>query len=265
METLRQRLREQQGRHQGGSKWIGTAGTSPFGAYGYNPEGVRIGQDESRHRRAVKVWDRREFRNLDDRSSSAPATSRSRCAACAAGRARARPTSSTWTARSAPPPSRAGSTRHPARAAQRGQGAAVPRRRRLDGRPRPGGRGAVLGRAGRVQASRVLLLPQLPLRRRLARQPPPLGRADPDRGGAAHLRARLPGDLRRRRHDEPYEIVQPGGAIEHWNAESGEAWLRRLLDTWRTRSGSTRCREAGWGYSQSVAMIAEIFGGRMFR
>jgi uncharacterized protein with von Willebrand factor type A (vWA) domain len=66
METLAQRLREQQGRHQGGSKWIGTAGTSPFGAWGYNPEGVRIGQKESRHRRAVKVWDRREFRNLDD-------------------------------------------------------------------------------------------------------------------------------------------------------------------------------------------------------
>ncbi|MEO1471381.1 MAG: VWA domain-containing protein, partial [Pseudomonadota bacterium] len=65
METLAERLREQQGRHQGGSKWIGTAGTSPFGAYGYNPEGVRIGQAESRHRRAVKVWDRRQFRNLD--------------------------------------------------------------------------------------------------------------------------------------------------------------------------------------------------------
>ncbi|MBV9785710.1 MAG: VWA domain-containing protein, partial [Acidisphaera sp.] len=66
MKTLRQRLAEQQGRHQGGSKWIGTAGTSPFGAYGYNPEGVRIGQEESRHRRAVKVWDRRDFRDLDD-------------------------------------------------------------------------------------------------------------------------------------------------------------------------------------------------------
>jgi len=65
METLRQRLEEQKGRHQGGSKWIGTAGTSPFGAYGYNPEGVRIGQHESRNRRAVKVWDRREFRNFD--------------------------------------------------------------------------------------------------------------------------------------------------------------------------------------------------------
>ena len=65
METLRQRLEEQKGRHQGGSKWIGTA-ASPFGAYGYNPEGVRIGQAESRHRRAVKVWDKREFRNFDD-------------------------------------------------------------------------------------------------------------------------------------------------------------------------------------------------------
>ncbi len=66
METLRQRLAEQKERHQGGSKWIGTAGTSPFGAYGYNPEGVRIGQAESRHRRAVKVWDRRDFRDYDD-------------------------------------------------------------------------------------------------------------------------------------------------------------------------------------------------------
>jgi uncharacterized protein with von Willebrand factor type A (vWA) domain len=65
METLKKRLEEQRGRHQGGSKWIGTGGTSPFGAYGYNPAGIRIGQKESRHRRAVKVWDKREFRNLD--------------------------------------------------------------------------------------------------------------------------------------------------------------------------------------------------------
>ena len=66
LETLRKRMEEQQGRHQGGSKWIGTAGTSPFGAYGYNPEGVRIGQDASRNNRAVKVWDKREFKDLDD-------------------------------------------------------------------------------------------------------------------------------------------------------------------------------------------------------
>ena len=65
MDTLKQRLKEQQERHAGGNKWVGTGGTSPFGAYGYNPEGVRIGQHESRHRKAVKVWDKREFRNLD--------------------------------------------------------------------------------------------------------------------------------------------------------------------------------------------------------
>ena len=66
METLKKRLEEQKGRHQGGAKWIGTGGTSPFGAYGYNPEGVRIGQEKSRNRSAVKVWDQREYRNLDD-------------------------------------------------------------------------------------------------------------------------------------------------------------------------------------------------------
>src|SRR5437588_7740334 len=68
LETLKKRLEEQKGRHQGGSKWIGTAGTSPFGAYGYNPEGIRIGQDGNRNFRAVKVWDRREFKDLDDRT-----------------------------------------------------------------------------------------------------------------------------------------------------------------------------------------------------
>src|ERR671933_2446515 len=66
METLRQRLAEQKGQHQGGNKWIGTAGTSPFGAFGYNPEGVRIGQDKNRNFSAVKVWDKREFKDLDD-------------------------------------------------------------------------------------------------------------------------------------------------------------------------------------------------------
>src|SRR2546427_385866 len=65
LETLAKRLAEQKGRHQGGNKWIGTAGTSPFGAFGYNPEGVRIGQDKSRHFRAVKVWDKREFKHMD--------------------------------------------------------------------------------------------------------------------------------------------------------------------------------------------------------
>ena len=66
METLRKRLEEQQERHEGGSKWIGTGGTSPFGAYGHNPQGIRIGQDKSRNRSAVKVWDQRTYRDYDD-------------------------------------------------------------------------------------------------------------------------------------------------------------------------------------------------------
>ena len=66
MEEFRKRMEEQEKRHQGGSKWIGTGGTSPFGAYGYNPEGIRIGQDQGRNQRAVKVWDRRNYRDLDD-------------------------------------------------------------------------------------------------------------------------------------------------------------------------------------------------------
>ena len=66
METMKQRMEEQKKRHEGGNKWIGTGGTSPFGANGYNPEGIRVGQDKSRHRRATKVWDKREFKNLDD-------------------------------------------------------------------------------------------------------------------------------------------------------------------------------------------------------
>ena len=104
METLRQRLAEQKGRHQGGSKWIGTAGTSPFGAYGYNPEGVRIGQDESRNSRARQgLGQARVQQSRRHASSSARATSSWRCGGCANSRARARPTSSISTARSARP------------------------------------------------------------------------------------------------------------------------------------------------------------------
>ena len=66
LKTLKQRLRDQKKRHQGGNKWIGTSGTSPFGAYGYNPEGIRIGQDKRRHGKAIKVWDKRIFRDFDN-------------------------------------------------------------------------------------------------------------------------------------------------------------------------------------------------------
>jgi len=66
LERLKELMETQKKRHQGGNKWIGTGGTSPYGAYGFNPEGIRIGQEESRNRRAIKVWDKREFKDLDD-------------------------------------------------------------------------------------------------------------------------------------------------------------------------------------------------------
>ncbi len=174
METLKKRLEEQKGRHQGGSKWIGTAGTSPFGAYGYNPEGVRIGQDESRHRRAVKVWDKREFRNFDDSVELG-----TRNIKVALKRLRR------WVREGAEEEFDLPGTIHAT--AEHGY---------LDVQTRPerrnavkllmffdvGGsmddhirsrRGTVLGGARRVPPSRIFLLPQLPLRRRVEGQPPP--------------------------------------------------------------------------------------------
>jgi uncharacterized protein with von Willebrand factor type A (vWA) domain len=117
METLKKRLEEQKERHEGGNKWIGTGGTSPFGAYGKNPQGIRIGQDKGRNRSAVKVWDQRAYKaTMTTRRSWARATSRWRCAACASSPAKAtrmswiwtrpsarrRPMRATWTSRCGP-------------------------------------------------------------------------------------------------------------------------------------------------------------------
>ena len=110
LEELRKRLEEQKGRHQGGKKWIGTAGTSPYGAYGYNPAGVRIGQDGNRNNRAVKVWDGATSRILTTRWNSEPGTSSWRCAACAASPVRARSRNSISTAPFAQPHARVGWT-----------------------------------------------------------------------------------------------------------------------------------------------------------
>ena len=164
METLRKRLEEQKGRHQGGSKWIGTAGTSPFGAHGYNPEGVRIGQEKNRNNRAVKVWDKREFKDLDGNVELGI-----RNIKIALRRLRK------FARTGAPDELDLDSTiketanhgyldvRDAPRAAQRGQGFGVLRHRRLDGFAYRAGRGAVLGGEDRIQAHGIFLLPQLPL------------------------------------------------------------------------------------------------------
>ncbi len=184
METFKKRLAEQKERHAGGSKWIGTGGTSPFGAYGFNPEGIRIGQEGSGNRSAVKVWDERTFRNLD---GDVELNTRNLKVALRKLRRFAREGvpeeldlegTIEGTARNA-----GWLDLHlVARAPQPGEGAAVPRRRRLDGSARARLRGALLGGEERVPPSRVLLLPQLRLRPRLARQRAPQLRPRRDAG-----------------------------------------------------------------------------------
>ena len=165
MQALRERVEEQDDRHEGGSKWIGTAGTSPFGAYGFNPEGVRIGQQGSRNRSAVKVWDRREYRNLDD---SVELGTRNIKVALRRLRRFAREGAADQldlddtidkTARNAGLLDiRMVPERHNAV-----ESAVVPGHWRFDGRSRARLRGAVFSGQQRVQAPRVFLFPQFHL------------------------------------------------------------------------------------------------------
>lgn len=265
METLAQRLREQQSRHQGGSKWIGTGGTSPFGAYGYNPEGVRIGQDESRHQRAVKVWDRREFRNLDDDVEIG-----TRNIKVALRRLRR------WAREGSPDELDLGATIR--KTAEQGW---------LDVVTRPERRNAVkvllfLDIGGSMDPH-VRLVEELfsaartefrhldhfyfhnciyegvwkDNRRRWDAQ---TATADLLHTYGSDYRVICVGDAAM----SPYEITHPGGANEHWNAEAGETWLRRVVSAWPHAIWINPSPMRAWGYSPSVDMIATIFGGRMY-
>ena len=248
METLRQRLEEQKGRHQGGTKWIGTAGTSPFGAYGYNPEGVRIGQDESRHRRAVKVWDKREFRDLDDDVELG-----TRNIKLALRRLRRFARQGAATELDMP-----GTIRATAHNAGWLDLKMVPERHNavkvlllldiggsMDDHVRAL-RGAVLGGTRRVQASGAFLLPQLPLRAGLAGQPPPARDADPDRRSCcAPMAPTTASSSSATLRMSPYEIIQPGGSVEHWNDEPGQVWLHRLTGHFRRTAWLNPSREMG--------------------
>jgi uncharacterized protein len=261
METLRERLREQQGRHQGGSKWIGTAGTSPFGAYGYNPEGVRIGQDESRHRRAVKVWDRREFRNLDDtvelgtRNIKVALKRLRKWARDGAARG-ARPRRHDPGDGRARIPRRAGA----ARAKQRRQGAAFPRRRRVDGPHVKVVEELFSAARGEFKHLEHFYFHNCLYegvwrdnRRRWDAQTPTwdvLHTYGPD------WKCVFVGDASM----SPYEIAMPGGANEHWNAEAGQVWLERARDQWPGCVWINPVPEPHWGWTQSIAMIRDIFG-----
>ena len=265
MEELRRRLEAQTGRHQGGSTWIGTAGTSPFGAYGYNPEGVRIGQDRSRHRRAVKVWDRREFRDLAEDAELGARTMK-----IALRRLRR------WAREGAHDELDLDATiRESARAGH------------LDLVTRPERHNAVrvlmLFDVGGSMDDHVRIVERLfsaaraefkhleyyyfhnclydgvwreNRRRRDAVTPT----TEVLNTYGAEWKLILVGDAAM----SPYEIAVPGGAVEHWNAEAGEVWLSRALARFPRAAWLNPVPEAAWRHTQSTAMIREIMGGRMY-
>ena len=264
METLKERLKEQQGRHQGGSKWIGTAGTSPFGAYGYNPEGVRIGQAESRHQRAVKVWDKREFRNLDDTVELG-----TRNIKVALKRLRR------W--------ARDGAAEE---LDLEGTIRATADHGYLDVQTRPERRNAVkvllfLDVGGSMDPY-IKLVEELfsaarsefkhleyyyfhnclyeglwrDNARRWSDQTPT---AEVLRTYGADYKCIFVGDASM----SPYEILYPGGANEHWNEEAGQVWLQRARSQWPQNLWINPLPERQWRHTQSVGMISEIFEGRM--
>jgi uncharacterized protein with von Willebrand factor type A (vWA) domain len=265
METLRQRLEEQKGRHQGGSKWIGTAGTSPFGAYGYNPEGVRIGQAESRHRRAVKVWDKRQFRNLDDTVELG-----TRNIKVALKRLRR------WVREGAADELDLDGTIR--KTAEHGY---------LDIQTRPERHNAVkllmLFDIGGSMDDHIKVAEELfsaartefkhleyyyfhnclyegvwrENRRRWDQQTPTW---DMVHTYGADYKLVFVGDASM----SPYEILYPGGANEHWNPEAGEVWLKRALAKWPSAVWINPVPQKHWGYTHSIGMINEIMGGRMF-
>ncbi|SIO13807.1 hypothetical protein SAMN05444722_0570 [Rhodovulum sp. ES.010] len=264
MEALKERLKEQQERHQGGNKWIGTAGTSPFGAWGYNPEGVRIGQDRSRHRRAVKVWDRREFRNLDNSVELG-----TRNIKVALKRLRR------WAREGAHHELDLDETIRAT--ADHGY---------LDVKTRPERHNAVkvllfldvggsmddhIGVVEELFSAARAEFKHLEYyyfhnclyegvwrdnRRRWNEVTPTwdvLHTYGPD------YKCIFVGDASM----SPYEIAFAGGANEHWNAEPGRVWLERARAKWPDNLWINPVPERHWDYTQSIGMIREIFGGQM--
>ena len=265
MAALKERLAEQEKRHQGGSKMIGTAGTSPFGAYGYNPEGVRIGQDKGRHGRAIKVWDKREFKNLDD---SVELGTRNIKVALRRLRQFAREGN--------PEELDLDTTIH--KTAHKGY---------LDIHMRP----------ERHNAVKVLLFldvgGSMDAHIRICEELFSAARTEFKHLEFFYFHNCLYESVwqdNRRRHAEriatldvlhtyphdyklvfvgdasmsPYEIVYPGGSVEHWNDEVGETWLRRALTVYPKAAWLNPIPEKHWDYGQSIQMIKTLMTDRMY-
>ncbi len=266
METLKKRLEEQKGRHQGGNKWIGTAGTSPFGAYGYNPEGVRIGQDKSRNRSAVKVWDQREYRNLDDSVELG-----TRNMKVALRRLRK------FTREGAPEELDLDMT--------------------IDKTARNAGWLDLHMRPERHNAVKVLMFldiggtmdDHIKLCEELFSAAKtefkhleyfyfhncPYDYVWKDNRRRHSERTRTFDILHKYGHDyklvfvgdatmSPYEILQPGGSVEYSNDEAGVVWMKRMLDVYNKAVWLNPEPEEIWPYRQSIGILKEIMGGRMY-
>ncbi len=265
MATLRQRLAEQKGRHQGGSKWIGTGGTSPFGAYGDHPEGVRIGQDKGRRGSAIKVWDKREFKDFAGDEALGPRNIR-----VALRRLR----------------------RFAREGAEEeldldGTIRATAEHGYIDVKLRPERRNAVkvllfldvggsmdwhveeaeaLFSAARLQFKRLehfyfhnCLYESVwkSNRRRFEERTPTL---DLLNAYNRDHRAIFVGDAQM----SPYEILSPGGSVEHLNPEPGETWLKRATAAWPHHVWINPSPKENWDFSQSTRIVSTLFGERMF-
>jgi uncharacterized protein len=264
METLKKRLEEQKERHQGGSKWIGTGGTSPYGNSGYNPEGVRIG-GEGKHRRAIKVWDKREFRNLD--SSRELGTRNIKVA-----------------------------LRRLRRFAREGAAEELDIDGTIDGTARKGWLDIRM-RPERHNAVKLLLFldvggsmdPHIKLVEELFSAATsefknleffyfhncPYEGLWKDNRRRFTERAATWDVLHKYGHDyklvfvgdasmSPYEISHPGGSVEHFNEEAGAVWMQRLTNTYPSSVWLNPVPEQYWGYTHSIQLIGELMTDRMY-
>ncbi len=266
MRRFRERLEEQKGRHEGGSKWIGTAGKSPFGAYGYNPEGIRIGQQESRNRSAVKVWDAREFRNLDGDVQLG-----TRNLKVALRRLR--------------------------RFAREGAPSELDLDGTIDKTARNAGLLDLQLRPERHNAVKVLLLldigGSMDEHSRLCSELFSAARAEfkhlefyyfhncvydfvwndnrrrhGQRTGTWDLMHRFNTDYRLIFVGDatmsPFEILRPGGSLEYMNEDAGADWLKRLTEVYQRSIWLNPTPEEEWGYHYTINVVRELMGGRMY-
>jgi len=266
MEELKKRLEEQQKRHQGGSKWIGTAGTSPFGAYGYNPEGIRIGQDKSRNRRAVKVWDKREYKNFDDsvvigtRNIKVALRRLRRFAREGAheeldmdGTIKATARNAGWLDIRMQPERRntvkvlllldvGGSMDDHIRTCEELFSAAKTEFKNLEYYYFHNCLYEKVWKDNRRRHAE-----QLPTTQVLHTYP-------------ADWKVIFVGDASM----SPYEISYPGGSVEHWNEEAGQVWMGRTLDHFKHAVWLNPIPERHWEYTPSLQLMKQIMANRMF-